>query len=195
MKIFEELERKRAWQPEEQAILDAVRRVADEVIAPNAAGFDKSGEFPWKNVEALNALGLNGIFVPEAYGGNPTRYTLYLAVVKIISEACASTGVIYATTFHGLKPLIDVGTEEQKKRLLPRIAAGGLGSLAGAIGREVEQLRQQMVETDQQIEKLETAVAVARSGEEQAVQALALAQHKLDRTRGIVFQVFLKSLH
>jgi acyl-CoA dehydrogenase len=130
MKIFEELERKRAWQPEEQAILDAVRRVADEVIAPNAAGFDKSGEFPWKHVEALNALGLNGIFVPEAYGGNPTRYTLYLAVVKIISEACASTGVIYATTFHGLKPLIDVGTEEQKKRLLPRIAAGGLGSLA-----------------------------------------------------------------
>ena len=38
MKIFDQLERKRAWEPEEQAILDAVRRVADEVIAPNAAG-------------------------------------------------------------------------------------------------------------------------------------------------------------
>ena len=47
MKIFDQLERKRAWEPEEQAILDAVRRVADEVIAPKAAGFDKSGEFPW----------------------------------------------------------------------------------------------------------------------------------------------------
>jgi acyl-CoA dehydrogenase len=130
MKIFEELERRRAWAPEEQAILDAVRRVADEVIAPNAAGFDKRGEFPWKNVEALNALGLNGTFVPQAYGGHPTRYKLYLAVVKAISEACASTGVIYATTFHGLKPLIDVGTEALKRRLLPRIAQGGLGSLA-----------------------------------------------------------------
>jgi alkylation response protein AidB-like acyl-CoA dehydrogenase len=130
MKIFDQLERRRAWDTEEQAILDAVRRVADEVIAPNAAAFDKSGEFPWKNVEALNALGLNGLFVPEVYGGSPARYKLYLAVVKIISEACASTGVIYATTFHGLKPLIDFGTEEQKARLLPRIAQGGLGSLA-----------------------------------------------------------------
>jgi len=130
MKIFDQLERKRAWEPEEQAILDAVRRVADEVIAPKAAAYDKSGEFPWKNVEALNALGLNGLFVPEAYGGSPTRYKLYLAVVKIISEACASTGIIYATSFHGMKPLIDFGSEKQKQRLLPRIAAGGLGSLA-----------------------------------------------------------------
>ena len=130
MKIFDQLERKRAWEPEERAILDAVRRVADEVIAPNAAAYDKSGEFPWKNVEALKALGLNGLFVPEAYGGSPARYKLYLAVVKIISEACASTGIIYATNFHGMKPLIDFGSEEQKQRLLPRIAAGGLGSLA-----------------------------------------------------------------
>jgi acyl-CoA dehydrogenase len=126
MRIFEQLERRRAWEPEEQAILDAVWRVADEVIAPNAAGYDRSGEFPWRNVEALNVLGLNGIFVPETYGGHPTRYKLYLAVVKAISEACASTGVIYATTFHGLKPLIDVGTEAQKQRLLPRIAQGGM---------------------------------------------------------------------
>jgi alkylation response protein AidB-like acyl-CoA dehydrogenase len=130
MRIFEQIERRRAWQPEEQAVLDAVQRVCDEVIAPNAARYDSTGEFPRQNVEALNALGLNGIFVPEAYGGNPTRYKLYLAVVKLISEACASTGIIYATTFHGLKPLIDFGSEEQKQRLLPRIAAGGLGALA-----------------------------------------------------------------
>jgi alkylation response protein AidB-like acyl-CoA dehydrogenase len=130
VKIFEQLERSRAWEPEEQAILDAVRRVAEEVIAPNAAACDRSGAFPWQSVEALNALGLNGLFVPEAHGGHPARYKLYLAVVKAISEACASTGIVYATTFHGLKPLIDFGTEAQKARLLPRIAAGGLGSLA-----------------------------------------------------------------
>ena len=65
--------------------------------------------------------------MPEAYGGSPARYKLYLAVVKIISEACASTGIIYATNFHGMKPLIDFGSEEQKQRLLPRIAEGGLG--------------------------------------------------------------------
>jgi alkylation response protein AidB-like acyl-CoA dehydrogenase len=130
VKIFDQLERRRGWSAEEQAMLDAVRRVADEVIAPGAAHYDKTGEFPWKNVETLNGLGLNSIFVPEAYGGSPVRYKLYLAVVKTISEACASTGIIYATNFHGMKPLIDFGTEEQKKRLLPRIAEGRLGALA-----------------------------------------------------------------
>ena len=95
-----------------------------------AAETDATGAFPWANVEAINALGLNALFVPEAYGGAPMRYRVYLEVVKMISEACASTGIIYATNFHGMKPLIDLGTEEQKQRLLPRLAEGALGSLA-----------------------------------------------------------------
>src|SRR4029453_10070626 len=82
------------------------------------------------NVAHIQALGLNGLFVPEAYGGSPARYKLYLAVVKIISEACASTGIIYATNFQGMKPLIEFGSEEQKQRLLPRVAGGALASLA-----------------------------------------------------------------
>lgn len=130
MKVFEQLERRRRWNEEEALILEQVHRVADTVIAPNAEHYDRTGEFPWKNIEALNALGLNGLFVPEAYGGAPMSYRLYLAVVKILAEACASTGIIYATNFHGMKPLIDLGTSEQKARLLPRIASGGLGALA-----------------------------------------------------------------
>src|SRR5262245_60897605 len=130
MKVFDQLERRRDWSEEETLILDAVRRLAADVIAPAAEEADRTAAFPWKNIEAINALGLNAIFVPEAYGGSPARYKLYLAVVKALSEACASTGIIYATTFHGMKPLIDFGTEEQKQRLLPRIAAGGLGALA-----------------------------------------------------------------
>ena len=126
--IFDQLERRRGWMT--RAACSMPSRVAGEVIAPAAAPTDKSGEFPRKNVEAPNGHGLNSIFVPEAYGGSPVRYKLYLAVVKAISEACASTGIIYATNFHGMKPLIDFGTEEQKRRLLPRIAGGGLGALA-----------------------------------------------------------------
>lgn len=130
MKIFEQLERRRAWSEDERMVLDQVRRLAAEVIAPAAAKHDRDGTFPWENVEAINNLGLNAIFVPEAYGGAPMSYRTYLEIVATISEACASTGIIYATNFHGMKPLIDFGTEEQKERLLPRIAAGGLGSLA-----------------------------------------------------------------
>ena len=130
MKIFDQMARMRAWSEDERIILDQVRRVADEVIAPKAAEYDRTGEFPWDSVNAVNELGLNALFVPEEYGGAPSRYALYIECVKIISEACASTGIIYATNFHGMKPLIDFGTEEQKQRLLPIIAGGGLGALA-----------------------------------------------------------------
>jgi alkylation response protein AidB-like acyl-CoA dehydrogenase len=130
MMVFDRLERRRGWSDEERILLDQVRRLCEETIAPNAAGYDRSGEFPWDNIRAINALGLNGLFVPEAYGGTPMRYRLYLECVRAISEACASTGIVYATTFHGMGPLIEFGTEEQKARLLPRIAAGGLGALA-----------------------------------------------------------------
>ncbi len=130
MKIFEQLERQRHWNEDERMVLDQVQKLADQVIAPAAEHYDRSGEFPQKNVDAINALGLNALFVPEAYGGAPMSIRLYLRVVQIISEACAATGIIYATNYHGMKPLIDVGTEEQKQRLLPLIAQGGLGALA-----------------------------------------------------------------
>jgi alkylation response protein AidB-like acyl-CoA dehydrogenase len=130
MNVFSQLERRRNWSEDERILLDQVRRIAEEVIAPNAARYDAEETFPQDSVDAIKALGLNAIFVPEAYGGAPMPYRLYLAVVQAISEACASTGIIYATTFHGMKPLIDFGSEEQKRRFLPRIAQGALASLA-----------------------------------------------------------------
>jgi alkylation response protein AidB-like acyl-CoA dehydrogenase len=62
--------------------------------------------------------GLNAMFVPEAYGGAALSYAAYLECVREISKACASTGVIWATNFHAMKPLVEFGTEEQKQRLL-----------------------------------------------------------------------------
>ena len=130
MKIFDQLARQRNWPEEERIVLDQVQKVADEIIEPNAARFDETSEFPWESVNALMALGMNGIFVPSEYGGTPMSYALYLECTKIIAAACASTGVIYATNFNGMKPLVDFGNEEQKKRLLPRITAGGIGAIA-----------------------------------------------------------------
>lgn len=130
MNMYERVLQSRKWDDDEQAILDQVQRMTDEVIAPNAEHIDATGEFPWKNVEAINSLGLNAVFVPEEYGGMPMRFRLYLEIVSIISEACASTGIIYATNYHGMKPLIEYGNDEQHARLLPCIAQGGLGALA-----------------------------------------------------------------
>ncbi|RPI44569.1 MAG: acyl-CoA dehydrogenase [Betaproteobacteria bacterium] len=129
MSVFERLDASLALSEDERLLLDSVRALAAERIAPRAAHYDRSGEFPWENVEAINALGLNGMFVPAAYGGAGLSYTVYLACAREISKACASTGVIWATNFHAMKPLIDFGTEEQKRRLLPKLVDGALASL------------------------------------------------------------------
>jgi len=130
MNVFERLDATLALPEEERLLLESVRDLARDEIAPRAERYDREAEFPWENVRAINQLGLNAMFIPEAYGGAPVSYAAYLACVREISSACAATGVIWATNFHGIKPLVDFGTEEQKQRLLPRIAQGGLVSLA-----------------------------------------------------------------
>jgi alkylation response protein AidB-like acyl-CoA dehydrogenase len=127
--VFERLDALPALSPEERQLLDGVKALAREAIMPRAAEYDRTGEFPWDNIRAINALGLNAMFVPEAYGGAGLSYAAYLACVREISAACASTGIIWATNFHATKPLIDFGTEAQKKRLLPRVAEGAIGAL------------------------------------------------------------------
>jgi alkylation response protein AidB-like acyl-CoA dehydrogenase len=129
MNVLTRLDAAQNWNQEESMLLDSVRQLARQKIAPRAAAYDKSGEFPWDNVQEINALGLNAMFIPEEYGGAPLSYACYLACVRELSQACASTGIIWATNFHAIKPLMDFGNEEQKKRLLPRIAEGGLASL------------------------------------------------------------------
>jgi alkylation response protein AidB-like acyl-CoA dehydrogenase len=130
MTVFARLDALPPLAPEERQLLDSVKALCRDEIAPRAAGYDRSAEFPWDNVRAINALGLNAMFVPEAYGGAGLSYAAYLACAREISAACAATGSIWATNFHAMKPLIDFGGEEQKERLLPHVAAGALASLA-----------------------------------------------------------------
>lgn len=127
--VLDKLDGSRQWPAEEQMIIDSVKQLCEQKIAPRAASYDLSGDFPWDNIRDINELGLNAMFVPDEYGGAPLSYACYLACVREISEACASTGIIWATNFHGMKPLIEYGNEEQKQRLLPTIAEGGIGSL------------------------------------------------------------------
>jgi alkylation response protein AidB-like acyl-CoA dehydrogenase len=128
--LFDRLDALPPLSPEERQLLDSVKALARDQIAARATAYDRAAEFPWANIEAINALGLNAMFVPEAYGGAGLSYAAYLACVREISAACASTGIVWATNFHASKPLIDFGSEEQKQRLLPRVAAGALCALA-----------------------------------------------------------------
>ncbi len=129
MNVFNRLDASLKLPPDEAMLVESVRKLAAEVVAPSAEQSDRTGEFPHANVQAINALGLNAMFIPEAYGGAQMSYAAYLECVRELSKACASTGIVWATNFHAIKPLIDFGTDAQKKRLLPVMANGGIASL------------------------------------------------------------------
>ena len=130
MSVFDRIDATIPLNDEERMLLDSVKTLAREKIAPRAEHYDRTAEFPWDNVREINALGLNAMFIPEAYGGSPVSYIAYLACVREMAKACASTAIVWSTNFNAVKALIDFGSEEQKRRLLPRIAAGGLVALA-----------------------------------------------------------------
>ena len=129
MRVFERLDSGHGWAEDEAAVIETVARLAREEIAPRAAELDRTHAFPWENINAINKLGLNGLFIPAEYGGAGMRYSLYIECARLIAAACASTGIVWSTVFHAIKPVIDFGTEAQKQRLLPRIAEGGLAAL------------------------------------------------------------------
>lgn len=115
---------------DESEFVSYVTGVIADKIAPRAEEFDKSGAFPWDNVRILNELGLNGVFIPEEYGGSALSYSCYLKLVEEVSRGCPSTAITWATTFHAISPVIAFGSEEQKSRYLPVIAEGGLAAVA-----------------------------------------------------------------
>jgi alkylation response protein AidB-like acyl-CoA dehydrogenase len=128
--LLSRLDARWEFSEEEALVLDSVRALARDEFAPRAAAYDRDGRFPAENLQAINSLGLNGMFIPEEYGGTPLSYRCYLACVREISRACASTGIIWATNFHAIRPLIEFGTPALQRRLLPAILAGQLAALA-----------------------------------------------------------------
>lgn len=129
MNILERIDAGLSWSEEEQMLLDSVHSVCETVIQPHAATYDKNSEFPWDNIRAINELGLNAMFIPEEYGGILLSYRCYLACVREISKACAATGIIWATNFHAIKPVIQFGSDALKSKVLPRMAEGALAAL------------------------------------------------------------------
>ena len=102
-----------------------VRELAVKEIAPKAALFDHGGEFPWDNVKKMAQMGLLGLTVPEAYGGNEEDTLTYIIAVEEVARACASTSCILAVhNSAAILPILWFGTEEQKNAYLPQMAEG-----------------------------------------------------------------------
>jgi butyryl-CoA dehydrogenase len=110
---------------EQQLIRDTARDLAAREIAPHAADIDKSHQFPRKIFSRLGELGLLGIMVPEEWGGAGMDTLSYAVALEEISRACASTGVAMSVQSSLVEaPILKNGTDAQKTRWLPDLAAG-----------------------------------------------------------------------
>jgi alkylation response protein AidB-like acyl-CoA dehydrogenase len=112
-------------QTEDQELLvEAVRTLARERIAPLAAETDKRAEFPWPAVELLREHEVFALCFPEEYGGTGTGTLTFLRAVEELSWADATVGLVLAVQSLGAAAIELAGSEEQRQRYLPRWASG-----------------------------------------------------------------------
>ena len=129
---------------EQQFIKEIAAKIAKDKILPRRTELDECQEFPWDIVKVLAEANLFGIYIEEQYGGTGGGVLDLCIAVEELSRVCGGISLCLAATALGTFPLILFGTEAQKKKYLPDIAAGksivafaltepNAGSDAGAI--------------------------------------------------------------
>lgn len=102
-----------------------IREFVESEVKPIAADIDEEERFPVETVEKMAKIGIMGIPVPKQYGGAGGDNLMYAMAVEELSKACGTTGVVLsAHTSLGMVPILEFGTEEQKKQYLPKMASG-----------------------------------------------------------------------
>lgn len=108
-------------------IRDMVKKFADSEVGPIAMKIDHEGKIPTELIGKLAENGFLGSYIPEEYGGAGLDYLSYALLIEELSRNCASTGVLVsAHTSLAVWPILNFGTEAQKKKYLPPMAAGEL---------------------------------------------------------------------
>lgn len=109
---------------EQEMMRKMVRDFAESEIAPWIERMEE-GEFPREILKKMAELGLMGITIPEEYGGSEMDFTSYIIAINELSKVSATMGVILSVhTSVGTNPILYFGTEEQKRKYVPKLAAG-----------------------------------------------------------------------
>jgi alkylation response protein AidB-like acyl-CoA dehydrogenase len=107
-----------------EAIRAAVREVCDARVAPHAAEADETGEFPKASFDALRASDFHAPHIPAEYGGAGADALATAIVIEEVARACASSSLIPAVNKLATMPLLLAGSEELKRKYLPKVASG-----------------------------------------------------------------------
>ena len=110
----------------QRQIIDTVRDFTDREIIPRAKQLEHDDEYPQQIVDRMCEMGLFGLTIPEEYGGLGESLLTYALAVEEISRGWMSVSGIINTHFIVAYMVLRHGTDEQKRRHLPRMAAGEL---------------------------------------------------------------------
>ena len=102
----------------------SVRALAEKKIAPFAKDVDENSRFPKEALEALQSSDLSASHVDEKYGGQGADSLATVIIIEEVARVCGSSSLIPAVNKLGSLPLILAGTDEQKQKYLPELAAG-----------------------------------------------------------------------
>lgn len=109
---------------EHEMLRDFVREFAESKLAPHAAEADERGEFAYDQYQRLVEAGFSAPGLPEEYGGDGSDALAAAIVMEEVARACASTSIVISSNKLGTMPILLYGTEEQKQRYIPEVAAG-----------------------------------------------------------------------
>ena len=110
---------------DQKMIRDSVREFAQSRILPNRMKWDEEQIFPREIFSEMGEIGLMGMLVPEEYGGAGLGYIEYKTAIEEVASVCGSVGLSMAAhnslcTGH----ILQFGSEDQKKKYLPKLASG-----------------------------------------------------------------------
>ena len=116
-----------ALNPVQREVRDLARDTAEREFRDRALDWEHSGEFPWRNIKLLADRGLLGIALPEKYGGGGGSWLHAALVLEEIGRCCYTTAMA-ALGELGVQTqaILQYGTEAQKEKYLPAVAAGEL---------------------------------------------------------------------
>ena len=116
---------------DEETVLKYVKRFASEELKPLAAQIDREKKVPENIIQRMRDLGLFAACIPRDYGGAGLSFSFLTRLIEELSMACPSTALVLdgALTLFA-DPVIMFGSEDLKKRYLPRVASGEIGGLA-----------------------------------------------------------------
>jgi alkylation response protein AidB-like acyl-CoA dehydrogenase len=109
---------------EQHELVKLVREFVDEQIIPVATELEHKDEYPTKIVEGMKEMGIFGLMIPEEYGGLGESLLTYALCVEEIARGWMSVSGIINTHFIVAYMILQHGTDEQKRRYLPRMATG-----------------------------------------------------------------------